>query len=143
MSESLSPLPGMVDIVLPAPPEDNALVFIVLPALLLVGLLLVWLWRERLSVRGRARHQLRQLQTRLPLAQETFAWQLAAIVRLGLQLKRLTANTGLPDKPGLQASRWRAFVSRLDQARYAGMKLDEDERRHLPDEARYWLRKWP
>ncbi len=143
MSDTLDPLPGMVDIALPAPPEEHGLLLMLLAALLLAGLLLMWLWRERLSVRGRARRRLRQLQTGLREDPEPFAWQLAAILRLGLQLKRLTAGTHLPDKPGLQASRWRAFVQRLDQTRYAGMKLDEDARRHLLDEARYWLRKWP
>lgn len=71
------------------------------------------------------------------------AFQLAAALRDGLSLNRLSHTTPLPDNLQQHQDRWQSFIQLLDKARYSAAPCSIETLRQLFSDARFWLQRWP
>lgn len=148
MNDARSKLEGIADIEPPLlPPESSTdiIIFSILATILLLYVAYRF-WRYRYSLRGQAMRRLVRLQQApIPTAEDRryATFQLAAILRLGLNLQQVSASTPLPSRLTPFQTRWRAFVQQLYSARYAPADVTDGVITSLLEDAAFWLRRWP
>lgn len=148
MNEARSKLEGIADIEPPLlPPESNTdiIVFSILATTLLLYIVYRF-WRYRYSLRGQAMRRLAHLQqAAIPTAVDKryATFQLAAILRIGLNLQQVSESTLLPTRLTPYQTRWHAFVQQLYCARYAPADVTDGVISSLLEDAAFWLRRWP
>jgi hypothetical protein len=107
---------------------------------LLLTALIAW-WRQRHSLRARARRRLAGLcaaHAAGRIDNRDAAFQLAAIVRIALRITRIVAS----DPPaGVTSSHWASFADALCAARYARRAASDALMQRLLHEAEHWLRR--
>lgn len=148
MNDVRSKLDGIADIEPPLLPPDSGTEIIIF-SILGIGLVLLLaylFWRYRYSLRGQARRrllQLQQVQLSTSADNRYTAYQLAAILRIGLGLRQVSESTPLPSKIAPHRARWHAFVQQLYHARYAPADVTDGVIISLIKDATFWLRRWP
>ncbi len=148
MNNTRSKLEGIADIEPPLlPPESGTdiIVFGIIATLLLLYAAYLF-WRYRYSLRGQARRKLTHLQ-QLLISTATdnryAAFQLAAILRIGLNLQQVSDSTPLPARLSPLQTRWHTFSRTLHNARYSPADITDDDINNLLKDATFWLRRWP
>jgi hypothetical protein len=134
---------GLIDIqppsVPPSPPWHTAVPVTGLAALL-VGALVV-LWRRRRAPRHVARRRLARLRAghaRRGIDARGAAYEVAAVLRAGLGVRRLAARAA-PSARGDLQTRWADFIHRLDDARYAPALPSRSALEALFADCAFWL----
>ena len=138
-------LDGIIDIEPPPPPVDAwtyAAPGALAAVLLIVGLALLWKLHRSTRRRARVRSaRLRALSAHGHIDAKDAAFELAAIMRSALGLRRVSACVAPPAGAATQATRWVAFMTALEHARYAPHACEPRALEDLFAEARFWLRR--
>jgi hypothetical protein len=147
MSSPTDQTTGLIDIEAPpAPPLPPWQTMLVTASLIAVfAVVLFALWRRRHSPRGIARRRLAQLHTQHAggrINGRDAAYELAALMRLGLGARQLRADAP-PPAPADLSPRWVQLVNRLDDARYAAPSPTGPAIENLLAECAFWLGRTP
>lgn len=140
-------LGGILDIIQPLAPEETALNHFVIVLTLvslstiLISLALYW-WR---SPRQRCTRQIDALLHKHSDGQidaHQAAFELAKIMLERIHYQQLSGNNPIPMHLQQHNSRWQAFVSELNDARYSRSEFNEPAFAKLTSEAIFWVRSW-
>lgn len=148
MDQPRDPFQSLVDIEPPLPPPEPAWPMVIAGAgmtvVLALAAVLVWRWYR--SPRVRARRRLKALQRAYQHAHvdpRTTAFWVAAILRDGLGLQRLSGRRPREALDGDAGKRWRQFLERLEKGRFTRDGCSPGEVATLVREAHDWLRQHP
>jgi hypothetical protein len=135
---------GILDIVVPVIPEGELFFsitfFVIFFSTIAISLVV---WRMVMTPKVKGRRRLAHLHQQYKNSSETeisTVFQIADIIKQGLELNCLSLNRILPQSKQPQDHAWALFVEKLDHARYSSDLLSKDKLLQLMLEAKRWLK---
>jgi hypothetical protein len=126
--------------------DDTGLLFFVAVTLVFFAIVGILLYVRRRSARVKALRAVKRLsRQRLTesVDHQACAFEIASLLRHGLNLRQVSAGVILPDPLREYRPRWRLFVDNLDTARYTPSPVTIDTLQWLFRDAEFWLKRWP